>query len=140
MPRTEEIAKEISMLMPAIARRILLEFFQEVDISQSQLLTIMAIYEKKTCRLSELSTKMGISDPTASGLVDRLSKARYVNREQDPDDRRAVCIALTNKGVHLAKKFRSAVSDRWVEILQQISKRDREEFIRILREIRSKVS
>lgn len=139
MSRIEEIAKEISILMPAIARRILLEFFQLVDISQSQLLTIMAIYEKEPCRLSDLSMQMRISDPTASGLVDRLAKGGYINREQDRDDRRAISIILTVKGKNLAKKFRGMVKERWLDILKEIPKKDSEDFIRILREIRSKI-
>lgn len=137
MADTAKIAEEISILMPVIARRILLEFFQSVDISQSQLLMIMAIYDgKQPCRLSELSQAMRISDPTASGLVDRLAKAKYVSRTQDPEDRRALNIELTKKGNDLAKKFRTSVQNKWKEILVEIPSKDQESFIRIMRDIR----
>ena len=112
MKRTEEIAKKISIIMPAIARRIILEFFQEVDISQSQLLAIMAIYEDEPCRLSDLSQRMQISDPTASGLVDRLAKNDYVLREQDPEDKRKI---IGNKFIEIFEEEASILEGiKWL--------------------------
>jgi len=53
--------------------------------------------------------------------------------------RRAISIVLTVKGTNLAKKFRGMVKERWLDILKEIPKKDSEDFVRILREIRSKI-
>ena len=140
MVDTNQIAEDISILMPAIARRILLKFFQSVEISQSQLLMIMSIYAKGTCRLSELSQEMEISNPTASGLVERLVQNEYVKRSADPNDRRAVCISLTKKGLQIANKFRQTIKKKWYDILITLPKKDQEDYIRIMREIGKKIS
>lgn len=137
---TEQIAQEISILMPLIARRVLFEFFQSVNISQSQLLTIMAVYDTGKCRLSEVSERMKVSNPTASGLVDRLVQNDYLTREADPVDRRAVNLSLTSKGEALAFKFRSTVKDKWHHILLELPETDQKDFIRILKVIKEKVS
>ncbi len=135
-----EIAEELPEIMPVIARKVLLEFFQSVDISQSQLLMIMAIRAKQPCRLSELSQEMEISNPTASGLVDRLVQHGLVERTADPRDRRAVCISLTQKGENLVAKFRHHSKEKWQEILTNMTRQDQNDFIRILRDIRKQVS
>ncbi|MGE0267593.1 MAG: MarR family winged helix-turn-helix transcriptional regulator [Candidatus Omnitrophota bacterium] len=140
MTKTSDIASEISIIMPLIGRRILLDFFQSVDISQSQLLTIMAVHSKGTCRLSELSRAMEISNPTASGIVDRLVQNNYVIRTLDVNDRRAVCISLSAKGAQIAKKFQRTVQKKWYSILIELRQKDQDDFIRILRDIKERIT
>lgn len=135
-----DIAEELPEIMPVIARKVLLDFFQSVDISQSQLLMMMAIKAKQPCRLSELSQEMHISNPTASGLVDRLVQNGLVERAPDPQDRRAVCISLTPSGEKLVVKFRHHSKEKWQEILTNMTLQDQNDFIRILRDIRKQVS
>ena len=135
-----EIAQEIPEIMPVIARKVLLEFFQTVDVSQSQIFMIMTIKAKQPCRLSDLSHEMDISNPTASGLVDRLVQNDLVQRNADLRDRRAVCISLTDKGEQLVDKFRLHSKVKWQEILNHMTKQDQNDFIRILRDIKRQVA
>lgn len=140
MTKTADIAAEISIIMPHIGRRILLDFFQSVDISQSQLLMIMAIYSKGKCRLSDLSREMEVSNPTASGIVDRLVQNNYVTRTLDLRDRRAVSIALSVKGIQIAKRFQKTAQKKWHSILVELRQKDQNDFIRILRAIKERIS
>ncbi len=133
--KTESAARDISILMPIIAKRILLEFFQSVNIPQSQLLTLMSLYTKGACRLSELSSDLHVSAPTASGLVDRLESSGYVKRCADKEDRRAINIELTSKGTKLAKQFRKTIKNRWQEVLTKITIKDQQNFVTILKKI-----
>ena len=67
MARTDQIAEEVATLMPMIARRVLLGFFQSIDITQTQIFTIMTLTEQSPVRLSQLSKKLQISAPTVTG-------------------------------------------------------------------------
>jgi MarR family transcriptional regulator, organic hydroperoxide resistance regulator len=40
----------------------------------------------------------GVAPPTASRMIDGLARAGVVDRVQDPDDRRAVLVSLTDEG------------------------------------------
>lgn len=140
MQTITEIAAEIPEIMPLIARKVLLDFFNSVEISRSQLLMIMAIKSRQPCRLSDLSREMDISNPTASGLVDRLVQHDLVERAADHQDRRAVCISLSDRGEQLVAKFRHHSKERWQEILTNMPRQDQNDFIRILRDIRKRVS
>jgi len=55
MVQTSKIAKEVSMIMPVIARKVLLDFFQSVSIPQTQIFTMITLYGKNPCKLSVLS-------------------------------------------------------------------------------------
>lgn len=133
---SEKIAQEISMIMPVVARKILMDFFKDVEISQSQIFLIMTLDECEPCRLSSLSHKMNISSPTTSGLIDRLEKSGYVNRSIDLEDRRAINIVLTTHGKTIAKKLRTSIKNRWAEILGKLTVNEGEQYVKILRKIK----
>ena len=130
-----QIAKEIAQIMPVIARTILSDFFQSVDITQSQVFTLLALEEQSPCRLSELSQRLKISAPTVTGLVDRLEKLQYLKRIPDPTDRRAIQVDLTDKGNKVIKKLRLTIERKWIGILQKLSTQDSENYLKILRKI-----
>ncbi|OGX37166.1 MAG: hypothetical protein A3D87_07450 [Omnitrophica WOR_2 bacterium RIFCSPHIGHO2_02_FULL_50_17] len=139
MARTAQIAQEISVLMPAIARRLLLSLFQAIDIPQTQLFTIMTLYEREPVRLSQLGRELHISAPTTTGIVDRLEKGGYARRLPDLKDRRAVLVALTPRGKAIAKTFRETIQHRWEEILEKLPPQDGAQYLRILRKIKGAI-
>ena len=126
--------------MPAIARRVLMDFFQEISIPQSQMLTIMALYEQSPCRLTQLSGRMKVTAPTITGLVDRLEKGGYARRIPDVDDRRAVNVVLTAKGKSIAEKMRNSLAGKWNEILGELSLAEARQFVEIARKIRESIA
>ncbi len=139
MPTTKKIAEEVAVLMPMIARRILLKFFQKVNITQTQIFTIMALSEKSPCQLNELRAKLQISAPTVTGIIDRLEKLGHVKRIHDRSDRRVVNVGLTPKGKALAKKTKATIKKQWEALLIKLPKRDQKNYVSILRKIQRSI-
>ena len=135
MSRIDQIAEEVSVLMPMIARRVLLGFFQSVSITQTQIFTIMTLTEGAPVRLSILSKRMNISAPTVTGIVDRLEKLGYVKRIPDKKDRRAINVDLTVKGRNLAKKLKTTLKRKWKRLLNKLPTHDQKNYVGILRKI-----
>ena len=57
---------------------------------------------------SALSSFVGIDRAAVTRHVDRLAEMELLSREQDPDDRRCVQLAVTAKGARLARKLTTA--------------------------------
>jgi DNA-binding MarR family transcriptional regulator len=55
--------------------------------------------------MSEAATALGVSQSTASGLVDRLVESGLVGRHSDAHDRRQVLVSLTPQGVAFLDHF-----------------------------------
>ena len=55
--------------------------------------------------MSELGAVLGLAKSSLTGLVDRSERNGLVRREQDPQDLRAVRVALTPRGSQLAEEF-----------------------------------
>ena len=139
MTNTDQIAEEVAQLMPMIARRILLGFFQSIDITQTQIFTIMTLSEQSPVRLSQLSKKLQISAPTVTGIVDRLEKSGFVQRIPDIKDRRVINVDLTAEGRHIAKKLKITLKRKWKGLLSKLTSHDQNNYVGILRKIQGTI-
>lgn len=66
--------------------------------------------------MSELGAMLGLAKSSLTGLVDRSERNGLVQRQDDPQDSRAVRVALTRRGAKLAEEF-YAETCRRVEVL-----------------------
>ncbi|MFD1544934.1 MarR family winged helix-turn-helix transcriptional regulator [Nonomuraea guangzhouensis] len=55
--------------------------------------------------MSELGAVLGLAKSSLTGLVDRTERNGLVQRKPDPQDSRAVRVALTRQGAKLADEF-----------------------------------
>jgi DNA-binding MarR family transcriptional regulator len=55
--------------------------------------------------MSELGAVLGLAKSSLTGLVDRSERNGLVQRQADPQDSRAVRVALTRRGAKLADEF-----------------------------------
>jgi DNA-binding MarR family transcriptional regulator len=58
-------------------------------------------------RVGELAEAEQVEPPTMTRLVDGMERDGFVARQPDPDDRRAVIVSATSKGVRALNKGRS---------------------------------
>ena len=135
MERTKIIAKEIAWLVPKLLRGLRAGFIADQQVTTSQLVTLMRIYEKGTTRVGTLSKEMRVSAPTITGIIDRLMRNGYITRMHDKQDRRAVNVELTNKGKSLIEHVLLEINKRWYRILMHLSQEERENYLRILRRV-----
>ena len=88
--------------------------------------------------LKELSVRERVTPPSMNQTVNALETAGYVERHDDPDDRRKVLIAATDSGIAIAKQTRR-LRHAWLNShLKDLSATDREVLEKaaaILREI-----
>jgi DNA-binding MarR family transcriptional regulator len=69
---------------------------------QGQLLCVLM---GKPYGMGELGATLGLAKSSLTGLVDRTERNGLVRREPDPQDMRAVRVALTPQGRRLAEEF-----------------------------------
>ncbi len=62
--------------------------------------------------ISSLARHLGLSAPTVTGIVDRLSQAGYVERRRSEKDRRLVEVVPTRNGVNLVSELFVAHDER----------------------------
>jgi DNA-binding MarR family transcriptional regulator len=90
---------------------------------QGQLLCVLMA---KPYGMGELGATLGLAKSSLTGLVDRTERNGLVRREPDPQDMRAVRVALTPQGSRLAEEFYLETCRRVAKLPASLSAAERD--------------
>jgi len=108
------------------------QFAKSCGLSMPQFSILMQLHHKGAFGMSEVSERFEITAAAASQLVDKLVQNGFVQREEDPKDRRAKLLNLTDKGKKLIQKGTDE-RYRWVdELTEKLSAEQRNKVIEAL--------
>ncbi|MGB0526057.1 MAG: MarR family winged helix-turn-helix transcriptional regulator [Flammeovirgaceae bacterium] len=119
----------------------LLVKMQEVDdscvvitknISKQDLWLIGFIGEQQSVIMREVAEFLSVPLSTATWVVDKLVKKRYLKRFNSPEDRRVVKVELTKKGKDTATFFAQKKQEMAELILSGLTKEQGDEFVNTL--------
>lgn len=68
------------------------------DAGPQAVAVLVRLMEHDGLTQAELARRQRVEAPSMSGMVDRLVRAGYVTREPHPEDRRSVCVFITDAG------------------------------------------
>jgi len=100
-------------------------FAKSTGLSMPQFSILMQLHHKGACGVSDISERFDISNAAASQLVEKLVQAGYLERAEDPKDRRAKLLTLNAKG---QKLMTQGVEERhrWMdELVKNLSADDK---------------
>jgi DNA-binding MarR family transcriptional regulator len=101
----------------------------ELGLTTAQLRVLFLIREMPGVTAGELASKLAVTPPTISGIVDRLVKLNLVRREDDESDRRLVRNHLTEQGANSCSRLERGVEVFTRRILIEMNHTDLEAFI-----------
>jgi len=73
-----------------------------VNLTMPQLKILLLLFTDGPARMGFLTSSLGVSMATTTGIVDRMVERGLIVRESDPEDRRVVVCKLSEKGRELA--------------------------------------
>jgi len=97
----------------------------EQDLTLSQVRVLLFLWSGPR-RVGDIASHLGVSLPTASGVVDRLVAKGLVGRCESPRDRRAVECSLTPAGRALMEQALALRRARLEALLRQLAPEDLE--------------
>ena len=80
--------------------------WMNLDLSMAQLKTLVVLYTAGPLSIGQIADHLGVGQPTASHLVDRLVQSELVLRTEDALDRRRTMAGLSSSGAELAEQLR----------------------------------
>ena len=113
-----EVIHEWSEVFMHRSMRDFKRFMDATGLSFSQISILMRLVHGGNAGVSEIGGQLGVTNAAASQAVDRLVQLGLIERTEDPEDRRAKRLALTQKGRALVEKGVRARS-QWIESLTE---------------------
>jgi DNA-binding MarR family transcriptional regulator len=119
----EEVLKLIFSYSYALQKGAFMEWWGlELTLAQVKVLFTLAIEDQVA--IGKIAENLGIGQPTASHLVDRLVQAGLAERVENPSDRRYTLAQLTISGRELIQRLRQGRLERIQGWLSQIDQED----------------
>ncbi|MBP6177089.1 MAG: MarR family transcriptional regulator [Anaerolineales bacterium] len=97
------------------------QFAKSAGLTMPQFSILMQLHHKGPCGMSAISERFDITNAAASQLVEKLVQGGYLERAEDPSDRRARLLRLSMNGEKLLSKGLEE-RHRWLdEVTSQLS-------------------
>jgi DNA-binding MarR family transcriptional regulator len=96
--------QHICFLLDVATRRITKFYNRRLrpfGITYNHLFILTCLWEQDGVHVKDLAQQLCLDSSSLTGHLDRLERIALVVRQDDPDDRRAIRVLLTEKGRHL---------------------------------------
>lgn len=113
MQNLRRIFKEVESYSRAVETRF--------GVTGPQLWALWELGKSTPLSLKDLAARMHLTPSTVVGVVDRLVAKGLVNREQDPVDRRRVCLSLSVQGQNLVAEAPNPAQGKLIQGLQTLN-------------------
>jgi DNA-binding MarR family transcriptional regulator len=109
-----------------------LHFAKALGLSMPQFGILMQLHYRGNCGVSDIGDRFDITNAAASQLVDKLVQSKLIQREEDPHDRRAKLLNLTEKARELIQK-NIEERYRWVDqVAEKLTAEERAKVVEAL--------
>jgi DNA-binding MarR family transcriptional regulator len=108
----------------------------EVGLYEGQHHTLMLLWDKDGLPQAEICKKLGVEPASVSKAVERMEDAGFIQRRPDPEDARANCIFLTEKGRGLEEPVKRILAEAEERLTAHMSVEERLLLRRLLLQMR----
>lgn len=110
-----------------------------IDLTLPQLMTLFAVRQAGSCRMSDLAEQTRQSAGTLTGIVDRLIADNLLDRARNVSDRRVIEVALTPQGERRLTEAVAAHRSEMQHSLEQFSDNELDQFLGLLDRFRARL-
>ncbi len=97
-----------------------LQAWSDTELTLPQAKALLVLHTVGPCTLKTFAARSGISGASASQMIDRLVDLGFVDRHQDPEDRRRVVLELTEEAKTRTCAHEDALLQRLAELMEMI--------------------
>lgn len=93
----------------------------QLSLTAAQTQALFEVARRPGCHVTDLARTFGVTRPAVTHLIDRLARKGLLQRDVDPDDRRACLLTLTARGARLVGELETLQLDALEGVLSRLS-------------------
>lgn len=124
MARSSNLEGPIVVALRRITRAIDLHsrlLVQDCGLTAPQLATLREAARRQPVSAGALARAVSLSQPTMTGILDRLERRSLIERSRDGEDRRSVVVTVTEEGQRAVKEAPSLLQDQFRNKLAELA-------------------
>lgn len=109
-----------------------MHYVKNSGVSMPQFQLLMRLFYRGGCGISDISEDMSITNAAASQMVDKMVQHGLLDRVEDPNDRRAKQVTISEKGREFVKQ---GIEQRYIwtnELADTLNADERESILKAL--------
>lgn len=139
-PALDADVRRLDEFIAAVGRRSCLRdpiatLVEEMNLTPAQVHAVLWLGRDGRLTMGELAQRVGVTEKTVTGLVDRLERDHYVVRGRDELDRRVVHVHLTEHGAAVARELQARLTEKVRAILGLLSAEERAQLLHVTERI-----
>ncbi len=128
LTQIQKISKDYLEIFKVLKKRMK-EDFESCGIKMSDGMVMSLLMKNGRMKVSELGKRTGIAKSTLSDMLDRLEKAKIIERERDDNDKRSVYVNLTGEMNEKHNEAIEKINKNMGEMLKKASEEEVEQII-----------
>ncbi len=113
--------KELQPKFPRLCARHL----GQAHLTLPQFVVLNLLIQSKATPMTEISTRLHITKPAVTSLVDRLERNKFVRRLEHAKDRRVILIQILSKGEKVVREMQTAILGPLLKTLEHFNASER---------------
>lgn len=93
-----------------------LRFMRGKGLAMPHMVALVRIHSQPGCSVGDIAQHLDVTNAAASQMLDRLVRLGFLDRQEDPQDRRGKLLSLTETGLALLREGLEARED-WIPAL-----------------------
>ena len=115
------------------------QIFKEFDLTASQTFSLVYLFgakrAQKEVNQKDIEREMDVSNPTVTGILNRLEHKGLIERVECPSDARVRNIVVTEKALEIDKQLQIKFREAEEELIASLSEKEADELQRLLKKI-----
>ena len=113
---------------------------EQMQFTPPQLHTLLWLGEDGPLTMGELARRLGVTEKTVTGVVDRLEREGCLHRERDMADRRVVRCHLSDKGARTYAELDAHLLEKLGQMLGVLDAQDRSALFALLQKLGTRLA
>ncbi|MCE9670667.1 MarR family transcriptional regulator [Myxococcus stipitatus] len=108
---------------------------EQLQFTPPQVHALLWLGQDGSLTMGELARRLGVTEKTVTGVVDRLEREGHLLRERSASDRRVVRCRLTTEGLQTFQRLERFVNQGMFQVMGILDASDRKALFRILEKL-----
>lgn len=127
------LVKKTSLIFDKLSNQLL----QPYDLTGSQFKILMVLYRfpAGSVRQTDIETKFSMTNPTVTGLVQKLEGKDLVKRMPHPEDKRSKVLVLTDRAIAMKEELLALADDLEQQMTRKLTDDEYDQLEKLLMKI-----
>ncbi|OGO32181.1 MAG: hypothetical protein A2136_00220 [Chloroflexi bacterium RBG_16_54_11] len=103
--------------------------WMELEMTMAQIKALFTISKGEAVPVNRIAEYLGVGQPTASHLIDKLVRQGFAGRTESTTDRRVTLVRLTSKGEDLVRRLYQGGEEQYRSWVNQLTEKERKDLL-----------